>query len=80
MGGALLVRNSPSGIQMPGVPGSSVVFLGLNTLRGNRASGATTSTGAEVPLNIALGKLVMHSNAYQVDHGIEFVDTCHTFI
>jgi hypothetical protein len=71
MGGALLVRNSPSGIQMSGVPGSSVVFLGLNTLRSNSASGATTSEGAEVPLNLALGKLVMHSNAYQVNLGIE---------
>ena len=56
---------------MSGVPGSSVVFLGLNTLRGNSASGATTSDGTEVPINLALGKLVMHSNAYQVDRGIQ---------
>ena len=54
MGGALLVRNSPSGKILSGTTGSSAIFEGLNTIRENIASGATLSTGEEVPMNLSL--------------------------
>ena len=63
MGGALLVRNSPSGNAFIGA-GSSAIFEGLNTIRENIASGATLSTGEEVPMNLALGKIVTTSQEY----------------
>ena len=45
MGGALLVRNSPTGKILSGTTGSSAIFEGLNTIRENIASGATLSIG-----------------------------------
>jgi hypothetical protein len=70
MGGALLVRNSPSGKILSGTTGSSAIFECLITIRENIASGATLSTGEEVPMNLALGKIVTTSNVYQANNGI----------